>query len=218
MLALMKKRKPYGRPAKEKIAAPIPRPFDFGFTARRPLIPLRAVSLFLDQGTKQVLTLIEAGTLRWAFDIRTARAGRREVRVLRQSLFEFTGLYVAKEIPPGGERNEFVEIMEASLPRGNIFSPAKMPVSGKGRAAENSVNLLLKMRLQKIALPRLALPKEPVLRATEIAQCFSCNNQHVLNLIHENSLKPVNLRLGPKASPLVTRVSVIEFLKTRRIS
>src|SRR5579871_6890261 len=94
-------RKPHGRARKEEAVAPIPRPFDFGFTARRPLVPLRAVSMYLDKGTRQVLTLIEGGTLRWTFDIRSTRAARREVRVFRQALFEFTGLYAPTEIVPG---------------------------------------------------------------------------------------------------------------------
>ena len=74
------------------IAAPLPRPFDFGFTARTPLVPLPAAVLFLNRKQRAVMALIESGELRWAFDIRSAGASTREVRVLRDSLFEFAGL------------------------------------------------------------------------------------------------------------------------------
>jgi hypothetical protein len=61
-------------------------------------------------------------------------------------------------------------------------------------------------------------PREPILRGTEVAQCFSCLSQHVINLLREKSLAAVNLRRGPKASPLILRSSVVEFLRQRRMS
>lgn len=197
-----------GRPRKAKpVAPPVPRAFDFGFTARRPLVPLAAVTMFLDKSAREVLALIEQGELRWAFDIRSSKAERREVRVLRQSLFEFTGLYSPPENPSGGE-GEFAKIIGLILPKGTIPSPGG--ASGAG--------FRLKMRLPAAEFRKLRFPREPVLRATEIAQSFSCLGQHVHNLIREKSLQAANLRCGPKASPLVTRASVVEFLKQRRMS
>jgi len=46
------KRKPRESPP---IAAPVPRPFDFGFTERRPLVPLPAVMMFLDRSANEVI-------------------------------------------------------------------------------------------------------------------------------------------------------------------
>ncbi len=210
----------HGRYYERKVVVPpVPRPFDFGFTARRPLVPLAAVMMFLNQSARQVTALIEDGQLRWAFDIRSAAAAQREVRVLRQSLFEFTGLFVPRNIPRGGEAAEFAEIMGLVLPPGAVVTP-KMAASGPGqRARERAARRLqIKMRLPPAAFRQLLFPKEPLLVGTEVAQCFSCNGQHVLNLLKEKSLQAVNLRRGQKASPLVTRSSVVEFLRQRRIS
>jgi len=89
--------RPSGKPREAApVAAPVPRPFDFGFSERRPLVPLPAVMMFLDRTANEVVELIEDGKLRWAFDIRTTKAGSREVRILRQSLFEYTGLLCAR--------------------------------------------------------------------------------------------------------------------------
>ena len=200
------------------VVAPIPRAFDFGFTARRPLVPLPAVTMFLNRETRDVLTLIEGGQLRWAFDIRTAKSARREVRVLRQSLFEFTGLYAPTELPPDAEKTEFSKVIDLILPPGITVATADIPLHGTGQNPRNSLSLLLKIRLRTISDPRLLFPREPILRGTEIAQCFSCNRQHLVNLIHEKSLSALDLKHGPKASPCVTRASVIEFLKQRRMS
>ena len=199
------------------VVAPVPRAFDFGFTARRPLVPLRAVTMFLNMNARQVLALIEEGKLRWAFDIRSGKAHRREVRVLRQSLFEFTGLHAPTACPVNAEREEFLKVMELILPKGTVVSPTKISGRELGLTAEES-DFYLKLRLPAASFQKLIFPQEPILQGTEIAQSFSCLSQHVLNLISEQSLQAVNLRRGPKASPLITRSSVIKFLRERRMS
>jgi hypothetical protein len=206
---IRKRRRRRQRPA---VVAPIPRPFDFGFTAQRPLVPMRAVTMFLNLSPREVLALIEEGKLRWAFDIRTTNATRREIRVLRQSLFEFTGLY-SPQAAPRNETEEFLKIINLILPAGVIVPP---PVASTPPACPRS--FFIKMRLPSASFQKLTFPREPVLRGTEIARCFSCNNQHVHNLLGEKTLQSLNLRGGPKASPLVTRASIIEFLKQRRMS
>jgi hypothetical protein len=212
-------RRSYGRPKSKPqspLAPPVPRPFDFGFTERRPLVPMRAVTMFLNKNSRDILSLIEDGKLRWAFDIRSARATRREVRVLRQSLFEFTGLYQLPETPASADA-EWRQIINLVLPPGIVVSPNAMPGRAGGRAQKPSP-IHLKMRLPADSVQNLLFPREAILQGTEIAQCFSCDNQHITNLIAENSLHALNLRRGPKASPLVTRASVVEFLKQRRMS
>jgi hypothetical protein len=201
-----------------EVFAPTPRPFDFGFTARRPLVPLPAVSMFLDLTAKEVLALIEEGKLRWAFDIRTAHSGRREVRVLRQSLFEFTGLCDRPRSAQTGDAAEFREISELILPKGVLASPAGVTETKLETAPKVLTDLPLKICAGVKTLPKVLFASEPVLRGTEVAQCFSCISQHVLNLLREKSLESVNLRCGPKASPLIIRRSLVHFLETRRMS
>ena len=200
------------------IVAPVPRAFDFGFTARRPLVPLRAVTMFLNLNAREVLSLIEEGKLRWAFDIRSGKARRREVRVLRQSLFEFTGLHAPSAKPDNAEREEFLKVIDLILPPGTVVSPGKIHGREIDSVAEEARNIHLKLRVPSALIPQMTFPQEPILQGTEVAQSFSCLSQHVLNLIGEQSLQAVNLRRGPKASPLVTRSSVIKFLKERRMS
>ncbi len=197
---------------------PVPHPFNFDFSARRPLVPLAFVRMMLDKSTREVMALIEEGKLRWAFDLRSAAAERREVRVLQQSLFEYVGRFNRDPCPNGGEEAEFSKIMDLILPKGIILSPATFhssPASPGKPAAHISPHQL---RLPAESLPKMLFPREAILRGTEIARCFSCLGQHVLNLIKDHSFRTVNLRRGPKASPLVMRASVVEFLKKRRMS
>jgi hypothetical protein len=197
------------------IFVPIPRPFDFGFTAMRPLVPMAAVAMFLNKRPHEVMELIENGQLRWAFDIRHPAVERREVRVLRGSLFEFTGLWAPPEKARRDEATELAAVIETFLPKGIVLKPAVSPSSSGDQAARQ---FQIKLRFAAAALNQPLIPREPILRGTEIAQCFSCLSQHVLNLLKAKAFAAVNLRRGPKASPLVTRASVVEFLKQRRMS
>jgi hypothetical protein len=201
-----------------EIFPPVPKPFDFGISARRPLVPLPAVSMFLDLTAKEVLALIEEGKLRWAFDIRTEHSGRREVRVLRQSLFELIGLCERKRSANNSDTAEFREISELILPKGVLASPAGMAVAKPEPMPKIPANPPLKTRFEPFAPPKVIFASEPVLLGTEVAQCFSCISQHVLNLLREKSLESVNLRRGPKASPLIIRRSLVHFLENRRMS
>jgi hypothetical protein len=207
----------YSRPVRQRgrkqVVAPVPRPFDFGFTPQRPLVPMRAVTMFLNRSSRDVISLIEAGKLLWAFDIRSAKARQREVRVLRQSLFEFSGLYAPAETSPQRGDSEFLKIVDLILPAGVVVSPAQ--IFQRGRPTTHFHH---KLRLPSATFQKLLFPREPILRGTEIARCFCCEPQHVINLLREKSLQAVNLRLGPKASPLITRGSVVQFLKERRMS
>jgi len=205
-----------GRPRKE-VVAPVPRPFDFGFSPSRPLVPLAAAMLFLNKNSKQVLALIEDGQLRWAFDIRRAGVERREVRVLRQSLFEFTGLHAPPTERAGDTETEFAEIMEKILPPGMVVTPTVAGGVGFKRRARATRKFQVQMRLPAVEFRQILFPREPILRGTEVAQCFSCLSQHIINLLKEKSLVALNLRRGPKASPLITRASVVEFLRQRRM-
>jgi hypothetical protein len=182
---------------------------------------MSAVAMFLNKSNQEVLSLIEDGKLRWAFDIRSVKASRREVRVLRQSLFECAGLFSREQVMPEAEQGEFLKVMDQLLSKGMILSPANLHSIPPSLCTKASRSQHHKLRLPASSIPSLRrqiLPKEALLQGTEIARCFSCRNQHVHNLIREKSLQTVNLRRGPKASPLVLRSSVIEFLEKRRMS
>lgn len=182
----------------------------------RPLVPLSAAVLFLNRNGKSVLKLIEAGELRWAFDLRSPDAEHRQVRILRQSLFEFAGLL---EKPADEDEREEVGMqraIELILPEGAVVTPRNLQPNPNGSLRLGG-NFHLKLRLAAPDFHKLHFPPEPVLRAAELSRCFSCNSQHMLNLIKAGALQAVNLKRGPKASPLVTRASAVEFLKQRRI-
>jgi hypothetical protein len=119
------------------------------------------------------------------------------VRVLRQSLFEFTGLHS----PPAEDATtsaEFLAVIDRVLPAGTMPSPNVLPT--------------------RTAAAKPPLPREQLLRAAQLAQCFSCTIQHILNLTNEKSLQAVAAGRNSNASLRVTRASVIEFLKQRRMS
>ncbi len=178
---------PRGKPAP---VAPVPRPFDFGFTARCPLVPLPAVMLFLNQKQRAVVALIETGQLRWAFDIRSASAAIREIRVLRDSLFEYTRLRPREHFHES-DRHEFADIIETILPEPKDKRSRRAPVS--------------------------AAAPEPVVTGIEVAQCLSCSPGHVRKLLRDNLLRAPG-RHEPGDAVLVLRASVIEFLRKRRMT
>ncbi len=60
--------------------------------AARPLVPLEAIMVLLDIDEDSVLGLIDAGELRWAWNIASSGADRREIRVLRDSLLSYCAL------------------------------------------------------------------------------------------------------------------------------
>jgi hypothetical protein len=196
---------------------PVPARFNFGFTERRPLVPLAAAAMFLNIPARQTLALIESGELLWAFDIRSGGARRREPRILRQSLFEFAGL-CSLSIVTSRQQTELRHVVGLILPE-EIIVPSENARGWKTeRQRRQSRNFQQEMRIDPANYRAVKFPKEPVLRAAEIAEYFSCLPQHVQNLIADGMFQLVNLPLGPKASPFVTRESVIQFLEKRRMS
>ena len=201
----------------ETLSPPVPVKFNFGFTKQHPLIPLPAAALFLNRSRREVLSLVESGKLRWAFDIRSPRASRREVRILRQSLFDLAGLYSFNKTPPNRDA-EFRRVMDLILPEEFILSPADVLWKTTRPSLRRSRNFQDELRLAAAAYRKMKVPRDAVLRGTEIAEYFSCIPQHVTNLIRKKMFQTVNVPRGPKASPFVTRASVIQFLKNRRLS
>ena len=174
--------------------ATIPSSLDFGLAERRPLVPLPAVTLFLDRRPREILALIESGRLRWAFDIRTRNARAREIRVWRDSLLEFAGLKLRPQ-PPSGDQEEFDAMMSQMLPEQEEPPKPAPPPAGV-------VPLIHKF--------------EPTVSGGDVARCLSCAQGHVVNLLRDRLLAPSSERV-PQGRLLVTRSSVIEFLRRRRI-
>lgn len=174
-----------------RVVAPVPRPFDFGFTASCPLVPMPAIMLFLNRKQRAVVALIETGQLRWAFDIRSATAATREIRVLRNSLFEYTRLR-PRECFHESDRHEFADIIRAILPE-------PKPERGKLRQTARAAKC------------------EPVVTSAQVAQCFSCSTGHVRKLLREKLLRaPAKRATGDDV--ILLRASVIEFLWKRRMT
>jgi hypothetical protein len=169
---------------------PVPRPFDFGFTASWPLVPMPAIMLFLNRKQRAVVGLIESGQLRWAFDIRSANAATREIRVLRNSLFEYTRLR-PRECFHESDRHEFADIIKVILPEPKPDRHNNQPV-----------------RTDK---------SEPLVTSSQVAQCFSCSTGHVRKLLREKLLRaPAGRAAGDDV--VLRRASVIEFLWKRRMT
>jgi hypothetical protein len=195
---------------------PAPGRFNFGFGRRRPLVPVSAAAMFLNMDTQEVLALIDGGGLRWAFDIRSRDAERREVRVWRQSLFDYTGLGAVQR-PGRPEGSAFQRVMDQIFPEETIVRAGEDAPETRP-SCRGSRNFQVEMRVKPDIYRQMKVPKEPVLRCIEVAESFCCNPQHVLNLLAENLFQRAKVPLGVKASPLLTRASVINFLKERRLS
>jgi hypothetical protein len=165
--------------------------FNFAVAAGR-LVPLPAAALLLNRARRDVLALIEEGRLRWAFDVRAAGRSRGEIRVLGQSIMEFAGLCPADWVRRRNEDEEFLHLIKLVLPPGFLLKSAP-------------------------AVPGSLAPAQWVLRGSEVVQCFSCSPDHVHNLIAEKSLETTTLRSTLNSTPLITRDSVVKFLKSRRV-
>jgi hypothetical protein len=174
-----------------KIAAPLPRPFEFALAHRRPLAQLPVVMLLLRCSSRELTALIDDGRLRWVFNIASRDSARREARVLWQSVIELIGLCPPLNAANENEAAEFTRVMELILPAGRTLPP--LP-----------------------SQPQSA--RERVVPGSEVAKCFSCHSQHVINLVREESLHTLDERRGPKQSLFITRASLIKFLNERRIS
>jgi hypothetical protein len=177
---------------RKSLLAPARRPFQFGFKERRPLASISTVGLLLNLDSRMIAALIDDGRLRWTFDIRARAAHRREVRVLWQSVLEFSELSPPRAGREPDEEKEFQEVIQLILPPGMV-----MPISG---------------------MPKNPVTQEPVLTGAELARCFSCRGQHILNLINEQTLRSLDLHQSVKASPRIPRSSVVKFLRERRLS
>ncbi len=63
--------------------------FELRLPSVSPLLPLGVLTALGRLSEKAALELIECGRIEWAWDIRRAGAARREIRVWRDSLFDY---------------------------------------------------------------------------------------------------------------------------------
>lgn len=64
----------------------------------------------------------------------------------------------------------------------------------------------------------LILPNnKPVLNASELARAFSISSDHLMNLIRDGILVPLNVRRLRTTTPIISRDNIINFLKHRRL-
>ena len=80
----------------------------------RPLVSLWiALSLIGGKNPGEIISLIEEGKLRWAFDIRKKWGKRREIRILAQSINEYLTGSAAPNI---SEQQDFCQAMHSIFP------------------------------------------------------------------------------------------------------
>lgn len=125
--------KPVNPPRRKKertrqIHPPLPEKFLLGLGNRTPLIPLRAAAVYLGGGTAEVLKLIDDGRLHWAFDIAGAEAARREVRVARESLFEYVWLEIAPPREKENEEGELLRFLDRIVPAKKLEATSLLSV------------------------------------------------------------------------------------------
>jgi hypothetical protein len=68
-------------------------------------------------------------------------------------------------------------------------------------------------RVIEIILPH----KKPLIKGSEIVKAFSISSQHMMNLVNDRLLVALNSKRRRTATPIITRDSVLKFLKERRI-
>jgi hypothetical protein len=73
------------------------------------------------------------------------------------------------------------------------------------------------MESEEAVLASLFPHGRPEQRGTELQRMFSCGHSHIINLIADGLLtSTTEIRTGPNGSPRITRLSVIQFLQSRR--
>ncbi len=68
-------------------------------------------------------------------------------------------------------------------------------------------------RVIEIILPH----KKPLIKGSEIVKAFSISSQHMMNLVNDRLLVALNVKRRRTATPIITRDSIINFLRERRI-
>lgn len=60
------------------------------------------------------------------------------------------------------------------------------------------------------------IPAQRAYRAWELAQIFNCSKTHINSLVDDGTLVEAQPRRHKKESPLITRASIVDFLKAKR--
>ena len=101
----------------------------------RPLVSLwTALALIGGERPEQIITLIEQGNLRWAFDIGT-KGAKREIRILGKSILE----YLAARATPGAE--DFNAAVKTVFPMPEWLIPAARIAYAWSTSPDHILNL-----------------------------------------------------------------------------
>ena len=161
--------------------------FDLRISARRPLVPIEAVMVLADQDEDDVLNLVERGLIRYAWNIATPGAERREIRVWRDSLIEY--------LRNGEDAN-------------SAIGDRRSAISGK----EKPLRTIIESFLPKPSL----INNCKTIRGVEVARRLSCGPSHITNLLDAGQLR-IAFPAAIKVSPYIDHESLVEFLLAREL-
>ena len=191
------------------------RHFDFRISATGGLVTMAMAALLLDRPLKVIHEWIELGRIRWAFDLRREKAIQREVRILRGSLLECAGLVEPVKQDARSDEEDFKGCVESLIPAGFQLNPITVSACDRLLREWTRNHQLVEKPLE--GLQKMLYPADPVILGTEVASYLSCSPDHVGRLVSGGCLKAASVRRGPRATPLIFRASLVEFLKKRRL-
>ncbi len=176
------------------------------------LVPMAAVMVMLDRSEDDLLGLVEGGELEFAFDISSDGAGRREVRIYRESLLRYQAQHFraspASAWGDGGWKEARIRRLGAEP---EVF-PLPAAAIGPIRGQKSS-------RLLYCITAILPQRRGLILTAVELARCWTCSSAHVQHLIADGALAEAS-PAGRKRTQTrsVTCASAEAFLTDRRIA
>ena len=106
---------------------------------KRPLVSTwTAMSLIEVDAEEEIIKLIEDGRMRWAFNIATAGASKRLVRILGQSINEYLA---GQEAPPINAAEDFARTMDLIFPSRHAMTRAVAVAHAWNTSRDHILNL-----------------------------------------------------------------------------
>lgn len=143
------------------------------------MLCLKTVQALLDRDEDSVLSLIEMGLIRWAFDLAAPGADRRMLYVYRGSLLDY----------------------------------------GHGRHLQADYYRLDEQKIWPEVFKEILGGSDAHLSIRRLANRFTCSSTHLYRLVEAGCLQPLSpqWRRGPLGGALITRASIEQFLRARRL-
>ncbi len=101
-------------------------------------------------------------------------------------------------------KKAFVFVLSQSLYQAQNTTADSNPIQNDNESWEQTLDVIL---------PH----KKPLIKGSELVRTFSISSQHMMNLVNDGLLTALNVRRTRTATPVISRDSVIKFLKERRI-